>query len=101
MKDYIRLRTYEKLQEFNYSSGSDVYSAVSWFMDIYSIHISVIPIKRRGEMSIKYQYRVIDFRVNFSDIEILFEHQYNGSLPEYNSSKDAFDNAIDYAITLI
>ena len=104
MKHFISLDTYEQLcLEHNYGDirGCDVYTVIDWLMETYTIHVSVIPIKRRGEMQIKYQSRVVDFRDDFRDKEVLFEHQYNGSLPEYTSQKDAYIEAIEHAITLI
>ena len=71
-----------------------------WLWETFGIFVSVIPVKRRGENSIYFQHRISDFRNNFHDIEVLFEHQYNGS-EEFESPYIALEAGLVVAIKSI
>ena len=81
-----------------YVSAPEQWMVVEWLFNTYLIDISSIPVKHRGERSINFQYRV----VNFNEIEIqedvLFEHQYNRGFQEYSSKHEAISAGIDYVL---
>lgn len=70
---------------------------VDFLWEKYSIFVSVIPIKRRGERQIYFQYRITDFRGNSEessiDMEVLFEHQYGSNFEEFGTPQKAYNAA--------
>lgn len=67
---------------------------VDWYWETYRIDISVIPIRFKGEKTIGFQYRII----NFSDPEVdevVFEHQYNRGYTIYATKEAAYSAAFD------
>jgi len=73
------------------------WKVVSWLWETYLIDVSVIPVRYKGERSINFQFRVI----NFSDPEVeevLFDHQYNTSFECLSTKEEAYSAAFDYIL---
>lgn len=72
-----------------------------WLWETYTIHVSVIPIKRMKESNIYFYFKIIDFRGIDYNEEVIYEHQYNNSLEEYTTQYQAWDEGLKQAINLI
>jgi len=76
------------------------WKVVGWLWETYAIDVSVIPIRFKGERTISFQYRVI----NFSDPEVeevLFEHQYNMSFECFSTKHEAYSAAFDHILNIL
>ena len=85
---------FQVLKKYLECNLSEQWQVVEWLWETY---VSVIPIRHKGEKSIRFQYRVI----NFSDCEIdevLFEHQYNTSFDTFSTKQEAYSAAFDYIL---
>lgn len=71
---------------------------IDFLWEKYSIFVSVIPVKRKGERQIYFQYRITDFRGSHEEMsiemEVLFEHQYGSSYEEFTTPQKAYNAAL-------
>ena len=86
--------------EQGFYSAPEQWQIIEWLWETYLIDVTVIPIRFRGERSVSFQYRVI----NFSDPEVdevIFEHQYQRCFEQYTSRSAAYSAAFDYILNNI